>query len=56
MQSEKSTVKVVLWQNDYRHWKGYIDGPIDTVYQGGFYQIDIQLPPEYPYKPPKMKF
>jgi len=41
---------------DFRHWKGYINGPEDTVYQGGLYQIDIQLPPEYPYKPPKMKF
>lgn len=28
----------------------------DTPYEGGVYQIDIQLPPEYPYKPPKMKF
>ena len=47
---------MVLWQGDFRHWKGYIYGPEDTVYQGGFYQIDIQLPAEYPYKPPKMKF
>ncbi len=46
----------MLFQGDFRHWKGYIPGPQDTVYQGGFYQIDIQLPPEYPYKPPKMKF
>lgn len=43
-------------EGDFRHWKGYINGPEDTVYQGGVYQIDIQLPPEYPYKPPKMKF
>jgi len=47
---------VNLYQGDFKHWKGYILGPEDTVYQGGVYQIDIQLPPEYPYKPPKMKF
>lgn len=34
----------MLFQGDFRHWKGYIPGPQDTVYQGGFYQIDIQLP------------
>lgn len=55
-QSEKSTVKVSLFNGDLRHWKGYIEGPDDTPYKGGSYQIDIQLPPEYPYKPPKMKF
>lgn len=46
----------MLFNGDLRHWKGYIPGPSDTVYDGGSYQIDIQLPPEYPYKPPKMKF
>lgn len=55
-QSEKSTVKVSLYKGDIRHWKGYIEGPDDTPYKSGFFQIDIQLPPEYPYKPPKMKF
>ncbi len=55
-QSEKATVKVALLNNNIRHWVGYIEGPDDTPYKGGFFQIDIQLPPEYPYKPPKMKF
>jgi len=55
-QSEKSTVKVSLYNGDLRHWKGYIEGPDDTPYKSGFFQIDIQLPAEYPYKPPKMKF
>lgn len=26
----------------------------DTPYEGGLYQIDIVIPPEYPYKPPKV--
>lgn len=56
MQSESSGIKVAIHNNDFRHWKGYINGPKDTVYEGGIFQIDIQLPPEYPYKPPKMKF
>jgi ubiquitin-protein ligase len=38
------------------HWKGYIEGPVDSPYEGGLFQIDIVIPPEYPFKPPKMKF
>jgi ubiquitin-conjugating enzyme (huntingtin interacting protein 2) len=49
-------VQVKLVDNDYRHWKGRIKGPIDTVYQGGVFDVDIIIPDEYPFKPPKMKF
>ncbi|OMJ75845.1 hypothetical protein SteCoe_24904 [Stentor coeruleus] len=41
---------------DKTHWKGIIQGPPDTIYQGGTFIIDIVIPPDYPYKPPKMKF
>lgn len=33
-----------------------IKGPDDTPYTGGIYQIDITIPQEYPFSPPKMKF
>ncbi len=46
----------MLVDNDINHWKGFIIGPSDTVYDGGYFQIDIVIPPDYPYKPPKMKF
>ena len=49
-------VQVKLVDNDYRHWKGRIKGPIDTVYQGGVFDVDIIIPDDYPFKPPKMKF
>ena len=55
-QSEKANIKVNILNNDFRHWKGYIEGPQGTPYEGGLFQVDIVLPPEYPYKPPKMKF
>lgn len=54
--SENSTVKISLCNNDYKHWKGYIEGPDETPYKGGFFQLDIKLPPQYPYKPPEIKF
>eukprot|EP01022_Parablepharisma_sp_SALTPOND_P033815 TRINITY_DN89713_c1_g1_i1.p1 TRINITY_DN89713_c1_g1~~TRINITY_DN89713_c1_g1_i1.p1 ORF type:complete len:262 (+),score=0.97 TRINITY_DN89713_c1_g1_i1:112-786(+) len=28
----------------------------DTAYEGGTYIIDIEIPPDYPFKPPKMRF
>ena len=49
-------VQVKLVNGDYRHWKGRIKGPIDTVYQGGIFDVDIIIPDDYPFKPPKMKF
>ena len=57
LQKEKnSNVLVKLVNNDYRHWKGRIKGPIDTCYQGGIFDVDIIIPNDYPFKPPKMKF
>ena len=49
-------VEVKLVNNDYRHWKGRIKGPIDTCYAGGIFDVDIIIPDDYPFKPPKMKF
>jgi ubiquitin-conjugating enzyme E2 D/E len=33
-----------------------LHGPKDTPYHNGFFKISINIPEEYPYKPPKMKF
>eukprot|EP01017_Pseudomicrothorax_dubius_P049821 TRINITY_DN9320_c0_g1_i2.p1 TRINITY_DN9320_c0_g1~~TRINITY_DN9320_c0_g1_i2.p1 ORF type:complete len:139 (+),score=26.15 TRINITY_DN9320_c0_g1_i2:101-517(+) len=54
--AEASNIKINLVGDDLMHWKGTIPGPKDTPYENGTFQIDIQMPPEYPYKPPKMKF
>ncbi|EAR87660.4 ubiquitin-conjugating enzyme (macronuclear) [Tetrahymena thermophila SB210] len=54
--AESSNIKVCTVGDNINHWKGYINGPEDTPYHGGVFQIDIQLPNDYPYKPPKMKF
>ena len=36
--------------------KGSFDGPSGTPFEGGVYDINIQIPNEYPFKPPIMKF
>ena len=57
LQKDKdNSVQVKLVDNNYRHWKGLIKDPIDTCYEGGIFDIDIIIPNEYPFKPPKMKF
>ena len=38
------------------HWSGTIKGPVSSPYEGGTFSIDIVLPKEYPFVPPKMKF
>ena len=37
-------------------WEGQIIGPEDTPYHGGIFRLEIVFPPNYPFKPPKLKF
>lgn len=39
-----------------RHLIGKIKGPQGTPYEGGIFEIDIRIPKQYPFEPPKMKF
>jgi len=41
---------------DLTQWKGVMKGPAGTPYDGGHFVIDIDIPKDYPYNPPKMKF
>lgn len=52
----KYGVSASLVGNDITHWKGVVKGPEGSPYDGGTFIVDIQIPPDYPYKPPKMKF
>lgn len=42
--------------NNMKHWKGRIAGPMGTPYEGGTFVVDILLPENYPFVPPKMRF
>eukprot|EP00842_Homolaphlyctis_polyrhiza_P003419 jgi/Hompol1/4078/HPOL_006909-RA len=51
-----ATVTVRTVDDNLCHLKGVFKGPADTVYDGGEFTVDIQIPDEYPFRPPKMKF
>jgi len=36
--------------------RGSFKGPASTPYEGGVYEVSINIPNEYPFKPPVMKF
>lgn len=39
-----------------KHLKGTIPGPPDTPYAGGTFMVNIEIPDNYPFKSPNMKF
>ncbi|KAJ4421792.1 Ubiquitin-conjugating enzyme E2 1 [Neurospora sp. IMI 360204] len=43
-----------LDSSNLSHLKGSFSGPPDSPYAGGTYEVDIQIPDKYPFKPPSM--
>ncbi|KAI8348591.1 ubiquitin-conjugating enzyme/RWD-like protein [Mortierella sp. GBAus27b] len=43
-------------ESDIMHLKGRFPGPQGTPYEGGMFEVDIVLPDNYPFQPPKVKF
>ncbi|KAI8824858.1 ubiquitin-conjugating enzyme/RWD-like protein [Fimicolochytrium jonesii] len=42
--------------DDILHWKGALTAPDTSAYKGGTFQLTIEFPPDYPFKPPSIKF
>eukprot|EP00759_Apiculatamorpha_spiralis_P016561 PhF_6_TR22710/c0_g1_i1/m.32349/K06689/UBE2D, UBC4, UBC5; ubiquitin-conjugating enzyme E2 D len=37
-------------------WKASVVGPLGTPYEGGVFWIDVKIPRDYPFKPPRVQF
>ncbi|KAF7546286.1 hypothetical protein G7Z17_g8550 [Cylindrodendrum hubeiense] len=53
---DNSGVYATTVGDDITHLKGSFPAPPDTPYAGGSFQVDIQIPPSYPFKSPTIKF
>ncbi|PPQ69342.1 hypothetical protein CVT24_001637 [Panaeolus cyanescens] len=43
-------------ESDMHIWKGSIPGPQGSVYDGGIFDVEIQLPQDYPFSAPRVVF
>lgn len=49
-------IGAVLVDDNMMHWTGHVRGPAETCYEGGIFYVDIVIPANYPFAPPKMRF
>ena len=41
---------------DLLQWNAFIEGPQDTIWEGGLFELSINFSQEYPTKAPRIKF
>ncbi|TYZ66703.1 hypothetical protein PybrP1_000794 [[Pythium] brassicae (nom. inval.)] len=49
-------VAVARSPTDLSQLQGTLQGPPGTPYEGGVFQLEIVIPPKYPFEPPKIRF
>ncbi|KAK2738377.1 hypothetical protein FQN57_007054 [Myotisia sp. PD_48] len=57
MNSPLDGIRVTLLDDsDIYKWKVYMTGPEGSPYEGGTFIVNLNLPNEYPFKPPTVSF
>ena len=49
-------VTIGMDENNVFKWDFVMEGPADTLYEGGIFKGTIVFPDKYPFKPPEVKF
>jgi ubiquitin-conjugating enzyme (huntingtin interacting protein 2) len=53
---ETTNIKIELIDDSPFHLRGSFRGPQDSPYEGGHFEVDIVVPIDYPFRPPKVRF
>ena len=48
--------QMTMVDDDMFHWDVVLFGPMDTPYENGVFHLDVRIPDEYPFAPPKVRF
>lgn len=43
-------------QDRLTEWEVEIDGPLDTIWEGGTFRLSVSFPSDYPFKAPTVRF
>ena len=55
--TEKDRIRLILRDKENLfEWQAILRGPPDTPYEGGIFKININVPENYPFSPPKCVF
>ncbi|WWC62458.1 uncharacterized protein I303_105054 [Kwoniella dejecticola CBS 10117] len=56
--SKENLGSIVLTPNESNifQWKAVLPGPAGSPYEGGLFEVEITIPEDYPFSPPKLHF
>lgn len=53
---EPCGIAVRVSQSSIMTWRAYIEGPSDTPFEGITFEVEVTLPSNYPFSPPRLMF
>lgn len=55
LQATQGTIRINLSDDSWSELHAEIVGPAETPYKDGRFQLEIKIPDEYPFVPPKVR-